>query len=451
MYTNYLSLLHCSCVRFFIFETGPTSALLTEVVQTLLGALDQEYVSSIESNVSGIGLHHVVGSEVLEWINVCKEISASLCKSAALGMEWKENATSALEWIEEKENKNENMKQNNKNEQKKQKENKKNNSNDDIEPEFLSFVQDLVQEQQTMARMIDPTIDLDFKEEEDTTTEDTTTEDTPTEPSSDSPLPLTPVENSIDSILRRCVHYLSSSSIHVRVSTLCTLNTGMRVLGKNESALLPLVATLWPSIRAHSKSNNVPVACRALGCVTTMAILCPDFVRARLVRELWPTLRKVLLKETKRGRRLVCEKDLMSIAGTKAEKYSGIKRVKRATGRDLEHLHCVLTTLCVLTSQDMLQSEQVLDVAMCSCRLLSMNRDVSVNIRHTALKTLRRLQIKFQDLVWYASSRILGVIQLSTNNASKFKDIRVDSETNTVKLWEGAIDWWSEMCKLGHQ
>ena len=41
-----------------------------------------------------------------------------------------------------------------------------------------------------------------------------------------------------------------------------------------------------------------------------------------------------------------------------------------------------------------------------------MNRNVSVNIRHTALKTLRRLQIKFQDLVWYASSRILGVIQL---------------------------------------
>jgi hypothetical protein len=411
-------------VRSIVSETTTTSALLEEVVQTLLSSLNQEFVERGDDSA-------------LEWIEVCREICASLCHSSMSMMHWAPNAESALTFIQQREA----------NEQDQDRKRRKNNETEfkihnDIEPELQSLVSTMFQDQCDMARMMDLDVSVPDQEEEEKKEKEEKKVGGDKEQEEKT---LTPEEKTTDAILRRCVHYRSSPSLNVRVSTLATLNTGMRVLANNERSLLPLVATMFPSIRNSIRSPNVVVSTAGLGCLCTISILASDFVRARFAREVWPTLKKVLVREVKNARRkVVGERDLRSISGTISSSsptpnfnpmstFDRGERSERVAGK---YLCCVLTTLCVLSSGGMLRSEHVLDVSLVATRFLSTEVKVGTNIRKLALTTLERMYDISQSLVWHCFSVVFGI---SLNHVSgDFLDCQIAGEYGRESLWEGA-------------
>jgi hypothetical protein len=453
-------------------KKGPTSALLKEVVHTLLQALDEQYTLGVGGNGGSGGSEgsggnvHQMGSAVVEWIEVCREITFSLCHSSTPEKCWSPNVESTLVWVEKNEQKEQTERKKKYVEQRKNKllqvnpDTKEKNSSTGtgtvhLEGEFVSFVKSLVQDQSILNRMMDPTTDIDQHEVDEEKADEEKADEEKTD------VAATPVETSVEAILRRCVHYLSSSSIRVRVSTLCTLNMGMRVLHGNDRLLLPLVATIWPAVRTSARSTNVPVSCSALACVCTMALLCGDFVRARFNKELWPLLRKRMLQEIARNRSSVRESDLMAIANTAQvdedpQQHRRPRRPRRHGSQQSKHLQCILSTLSVLSSQGMLKADNVLEISTCCCRLLSIDRKVSDGIRQCALKVLQRLHAIYPEMVWYAATRAFGC-RLEKKGRDGGVDVGgtrlptvvvvVVGESKTMRLWEGGVSFWKELLR----
>ena len=448
-----------------------SSAILNEVIETLLRSMDDEYV-----NEGG----HSMGSDALEWMDICREVAVSLLRvgggddvGGTNAMEWKEEAESTLEWLEKREVREvREVREARKGERgEKAATSDKERRDDGMEKEFLSFAAGLSEKRKEESNLLgtygrdeeeeddeneDENEDKDMKEDKERENKERdekesgegNEENEPTLPS------LTPAEKSVDSMLRRCVHYLSSSSIPVRISTLNTINVGLRVLRSNERALLPLVATVWPSVRVAVRASirpgvgsDVPTCCCALGCVATMAVLCGDFVRARVANELWPLLRSILVRETSRARSMVKEEDLPFIA-TKAKTT---KAKTKATRSEMRLLRSVLSTVCVLGACGMLRPENVLDASMCCFRLLSMDRRVHDTMRMLSMRVLQRMELCCPEMVWFAGTRVFGcrLVRKDTCSNRRFRDVVVSSETKTTKMWESSKTWWSEFLITG--
>jgi hypothetical protein len=223
-------------------------------------------------------------------------------------------------------------------------------------------------------------------------------------------------------------------SIRVRISSLSTLNMGIRVLHQNQRLLLPLVATMWPSIRKCARDENVAVSCSAMACVCTIAILCGDFIRARFNKELWPYMRKRILKEIHLTRSTVQESDLryISINSNPNERHHQAKH------HQTKHLECLLLTLSVLSISEMLKPDNIVELTTCCCRLLSTDRQVSFKMRECSLSVLTRLQLSYPNLVWYGVSRVFGC----NLHRSELRPVTLPSESRTSVLWEGGKKWF---------
>ena len=108
----------------------------------------------------------------MEWIEVCREITCSLCRSSVPSMSWSPDAGSALVWVEKREG--ERRKRRDRRDRRKRRKRRKrtvanrgqqngaeDGGNGILEIEFQSFVKSLVRDQRIMKHMMDPTVDVD--------------------------------------------------------------------------------------------------------------------------------------------------------------------------------------------------------------------------------------------------------------------------------------------------
>lgn len=109
------------------------------------------------------------------------------------------------------------------------------------------------------------------------------------EENSAKPRPL-PAHQLAMEVLQRCTHYLASPAPDLRLTVLDTLGHCLSSLRVNETALLPEVHKVWPAF-LHRLSDSTPsVAVRAWGVLLVMVEVCREFLRRRVVKEVWPRL-----------------------------------------------------------------------------------------------------------------------------------------------------------------
>ncbi|XP_073952139.1 LOW QUALITY PROTEIN: telo2 interacting protein 1 [Choristoneura fumiferana] len=100
-------------------------------------------------------------------------------------------------------------------------------------------------------------------------------------------------------ILKRCVNFLSSKSMDEAIMALQILNQGLPVLAEYENELLPLVHLTWAPLVATFERAGPAVLRRAFELLVTMAALAKDFIRHRTVTEVLPNIYSFLLKSSR--------------------------------------------------------------------------------------------------------------------------------------------------------
>ncbi|KAG6445046.1 hypothetical protein O3G_MSEX003662 [Manduca sexta] len=103
-------------------------------------------------------------------------------------------------------------------------------------------------------------------------------------------------------ILRRCLHFVSSSSRDNTLLSLQVLERALAVLAPHEDHLLPLVHEAWAPLVTRFELSEPPVLKKALQLLVTMAELSKDFIHARTVKEVLPHMYKYLNKSSKDSR-----------------------------------------------------------------------------------------------------------------------------------------------------
>eukprot|EP00946_MAST-07B_sp_MAST-7B-sp1_P003574 g3574.t1 len=270
--------------RSLVGNDESTTALLTEVVSTLLLALDREFQLPDNKGVYNL-------------LQVCKEIVVSLRGSISPELDWI-SLDSALTWSQERQNEIRKARHT--------------ESEHDFEDAFIGLAADIKEWQNQVSQLlIDPDgSDTEASEEIKNEVDDSSLTNTDL------------VTQSVKEIIMRCCHFLSSqSSLHIQMCCLEAMDGGIRIMAANEQELLPVVAKVWPSIRAEARSASIPVAISGIRSVVTISIVCGEFIQSRFAKELWPSLQRLLKSQTilaaRRRRSLVTSTDIQRIAAGK--------------------------------------------------------------------------------------------------------------------------------------
>ena len=384
---------------------------------------------------------------VLELLKVCREITRSLRRSREPTLGWN-NVIEALEWTRSRAGGGPGNGETDRSDSQGRGDTAGEAAaaaEEGIEPEFLAFVNEIGEWQRQVAELLPEDIAMQHdawakadintikKDYERTVEEEKKAEEEEEAKEPGQPMPGNPikpvsrpedapsVEASVAAMLLRCSNFLSAGSLRVQICGLQTIDVGLRIFASHEMKLLPLVAKVWPAVRAQARSSSTPVACAALECVATVSILCADFVRTRFAKELWPALMRLLryteelaLREApatmqrrqrnqqrarpqKRGRAALKNKATLAdlsklVSGASddeddnsrgdrpGEDSGGIAAARPVAGRlagvavsgqAYMYLRSVLGTLGVLADRGMLSSEHVAEIVPCCCSLLA--------------------------------------------------------------------------------
>ncbi|XP_041479499.1 TELO2-interacting protein 1 homolog isoform X2 [Lytechinus variegatus] len=112
------------------------------------------------------------------------------------------------------------------------------------------------------------------------------------EPDKPKQLPLH-IEN-VKQVLNHCVHVMSSSNPRLRLQVLTTVQSGVQSLHQHKDVLLPLVHKLWPSFVLRFTDQETLVTCKAFETLLILAERARDFIRRRVVKDIWPKLTSFL-------------------------------------------------------------------------------------------------------------------------------------------------------------
>lgn len=91
-------------------------------------------------------------------------------------------------------------------------------------------------------------------------------------------------------IIQRCTHHLSSTDNALRLVILECLELSLIAMKPVQRVLLPEVHNIWSAFTHRLIDNYLPARTKAIEVIKTMAIVCQDFLRRRVVKEVWPKL-----------------------------------------------------------------------------------------------------------------------------------------------------------------
>lgn len=91
-------------------------------------------------------------------------------------------------------------------------------------------------------------------------------------------------------VLKRCVHFQSSSNIYIQTAVLSIIKHAVIPLSCCEDELLPAVHLLWKPLVARFQKDDWHLCAKAFEVVSSLAETSHDFIRERTLREVWPRL-----------------------------------------------------------------------------------------------------------------------------------------------------------------
>ncbi|XP_030842988.1 TELO2-interacting protein 1 homolog isoform X2 [Strongylocentrotus purpuratus] len=94
----------------------------------------------------------------------------------------------------------------------------------------------------------------------------------------------------VKQVLEHCVNLMSSSNPRLRLQVLSTVQSAVEALHQNQDVLLPLVHKLWPAFVLRFADQEILVTCKAFETLLTLAETSRDFIRRRVVKDVWPKL-----------------------------------------------------------------------------------------------------------------------------------------------------------------
>lgn len=98
-------------------------------------------------------------------------------------------------------------------------------------------------------------------------------------------------------VLEKCTHFLASKFVKVRLVVLDTTEHGVLALGSTENQLLPMIHKLWqPMVKCFSDDELV-VRTRAVSVLGTMVNTAGQFMRRRVIKDVFPALTSFLVKQ----------------------------------------------------------------------------------------------------------------------------------------------------------
>ncbi|XP_046603137.1 TELO2-interacting protein 1 homolog [Neodiprion virginianus] len=100
-------------------------------------------------------------------------------------------------------------------------------------------------------------------------------------------------------IMNRCIHFLPSKDVAVKLLTIETLQEGLIILSDWENELLPIVHQLWHPLVHRFRDSSPIIINRAWGLLCTLAKVSKDFIRSRTLKEVLPALADFLTKTAK--------------------------------------------------------------------------------------------------------------------------------------------------------
>ncbi|KAK0082192.1 hypothetical protein PV325_010901 [Microctonus aethiopoides] len=103
----------------------------------------------------------------------------------------------------------------------------------------------------------------------------------------------------IESVMKRCLHFLPSKDISKTLLAMQTLQEGLPILSSWSEQLLPIVHQLWHPLVDRFHDSNILIMNRAWQLLYTLASLSEDFIRNRTLKNVSPELAKFLDSSSK--------------------------------------------------------------------------------------------------------------------------------------------------------
>lgn len=97
------------------------------------------------------------------------------------------------------------------------------------------------------------------------------------------------------SIMEKAQHFLASKNRIIKVTCLNIISLATELLYKDfSSSLLPLVHQCWKSIINRLNENDAVIITKALTTIQTLSKYCKDYLRGKILSDLWPIIKKSL-------------------------------------------------------------------------------------------------------------------------------------------------------------
>ncbi|XP_017890881.1 TELO2-interacting protein 1 homolog isoform X2 [Ceratina calcarata] len=98
----------------------------------------------------------------------------------------------------------------------------------------------------------------------------------------------------IEQIARHCLHFVSSKNVDERLIAMSTLQDSLEIMAHWEDELLPIVHSLWHPLVDRFNENDLLIINRAWQLLNTIGDTAKDFIRSRMLKQVWPPLTKFL-------------------------------------------------------------------------------------------------------------------------------------------------------------
>lgn len=103
----------------------------------------------------------------------------------------------------------------------------------------------------------------------------------------------------IEQIARHCLHFVSSKDVETSLIAMSTLRESLEIMAQWENELLPVVHSLWHPLVDRFNDENCLIINRAWQLLNTIGDTAKDFIRSRMLQQVWPPLAKFLKNAAK--------------------------------------------------------------------------------------------------------------------------------------------------------
>ncbi|KAG0238092.1 hypothetical protein BGW41_008238 [Actinomortierella wolfii] len=248
-------------------------------------------------------------------------------------------------------------------------------------------------------------------------------------------------------IFNKAGYFLSSSSPRMRVLSLEIILASIQVLRYRPNEFYPAIHDLWGSIMARLRQDpEFFVSLRAIEVVTALADHCSDFLKKKLLDDVWPFVLQALRVWTRKVDKVLPSSSTQKTQGTSATSTAhsvfstpssnNIGSNKKATSTSKlftrEHRLQMTTLQSVSKIVRVIQApvKDIWEMILLTCEFLDEFR-FHVDIQEAAVQLIKDLAQRHGDPVWLA---LTETIERDERRVKRFGEAEGDKIGHCTKL-----------------